>query len=1082
MTVQDNQNKQRKGLLAGASVIAGAFAAALAPGLAHAQDAEDDIVVTGTRIPQPNLYTTSPVTQVTSEDITSQGVTRVEDMVNQLPQAFAAQNATVSNGASGTASINLRNLGATRTLVLIDGRRMGYSYPAPGGSAADINSIPGPLIDRVEILTGGASAVYGSDAIAGVVNFIMRSDFEGVRLDAQYGFFQHNNDYDESTDGTPSLRDVIAARAAVNPAQFAVPADEQNDGFSKEASVIIGATTEDGRGNVMAYATYRNNDAVLQRDRDFSACSIAGLSGSASWVCSGSNTSYPGLFGTPNGNFTVDDQGAGSDQFRAFSAATDAYNFGPSNFFQRPDERYSLGSFARYEINEHAEVFAQLMFNDYTSNAQIAPSGAFFNTSRIDCDNPLLSAQQRETICEQDYVADIVDDPLTPDDERQDAIDALLEADAAADNPLGLTPAQAAFLVDRTVGDQTCLGDDPANALDDVGSASAFNVTDTYGNSASCILYIGRRNVEGGPRQDRLHFATYRGVLGVRGPINDSWSYDVAAQYQRTQLDRVYRNDFSATRIARALDVVNTGPDGVDGTADDAPICRSVVNGVDPACVPYNIFEIGGVTQAALTYLQIPLLQQASMTQQVVTANITGDLGFGSPLAESNLQTAFGVEYRRDALAADSDLAFTIGDGAGQGGPTTPLSGALDVFDLYGELRVPLIEQAPFADLVSMDLAYRRSSYSSGIETDSYKIGGDWAPSPDLRLRASYQRAVRAANIIELFTAPGFNLFNMGDDPCDATDPNGDGYGGDVACIGANPWQVTNAQAYSGTLSNPAGQYNFLAGGNTNLEPETADTYTVGIVATPSFLPGFNLSLDWFEIQVDDLISIVPSASAATQCYQGSDVLCQLIIRNTGNGRLWTGAGVVIGTNVNIGYQIASGFDLNANYRIDLADMGIGGGDAGALSFSLVGTWLQTLKFNNGDGLGFYDCVGFFGSVCGQPSPRWRHRFRAGWETPWDLELAGTWRYYGESEASIATPSAALPNRLDSVFEAQSYFDISGSWQLRDNASVRFGVNNILDDDPPISSVIGTFGNGNTFPQTYDSLGRYFFAGVTVDF
>ncbi|MGE0533099.1 MAG: TonB-dependent receptor [Hyphomonadaceae bacterium] len=1072
---QNSADKQRKSLLAGASVIAGAFAAALTPSVAQAQDAEDDIVVTGTRIPQPNLYTTSPVTQVTSEDITGQGATRVEDMVNQLPQAFAAQNASVSNGATGSANINLRGLGSARTLVLVDGRRMPYSNPFVGGSAADINAIPGPLIDRVEILTGGASAVYGSDAVAGVVNFIMRSDFEGLRLDAQYGFFQHNNDYDESTDGTPSLRDVVGGLQATNPSQYQIPADSQNDGFSKEASIIFGATTEDGRGNVMAYATFRENDQVLQRDRDYSSCALAGGAGAA-WGCGGSGTSYPGFFGTPAGTFTIDDQGEGSDQFRPFVGA-DLYNFGPTNFYQRPDERYALGAFARYEINEHVEVFAQLMFNDYTSNAQIAPSGVFFNVNTINCDNPLLSAQQRDTICNSDVVADIVDDPDTAFDEVDDFINGITRDDD--DNPVppeeALTPAQVLqnqAIVAASLGDQTCLN----------GALNADG--DPFFTPDACTLYIGRRNIEGGGRQDHLHYATYRGVIGVRGPINDAWSYDVAAQYSRNQLDRVYRNDFSVTRINRALNVVNSGPDGVDGTADDAPICASVLDGTDAACVPYNIFEIGGVTPAALNYLQIPLMQQAAMIQQVVTANLTGDLGFGSPFAETNLQTAFGLEYRRDSVESDTDPGFQSGDGAGQGGATNPLSGVLDVFDIYGELRVPLIEGAPLADILSLDLAYRRSSYNTGVETDTYKIGGDWAPSQDIRLRASYQRAVRSANIIELFSAQGFNLFDMGDDPCDSLDPNGDGVAPAANCVGANPWQVTAGQ-YAGApaLTSPAGQYNFIQGGNPNLDPESADTYTLGFVLTPSFLPGFNLSVDWFEIQVDDLVSAIPSATAVDLCYnQGVDELCQLIARNPGNGRLWTGTGSVLGTNINVGYLLTSGYDINANYRIDLADMGIGGGDAGALSFSMVGTWLQTLKTNNGPGLGYFDCVGYYGPVCGQPSPEWRHRFRVGWETPWDLELAGTWRHYGEVQASNTTPSSPLTGRLDSVFEAQNYFDISGTYQLRENASLRFGVNNILDDDPPISSLVGTIGNGNTYPQTYDALGRYIFAGVSIDF
>jgi outer membrane receptor protein involved in Fe transport len=391
-------NGTRKSLLSGVSIVAAA-AAALTGTPAQAQDEEEAIVVTGSRIPQPNLVTTSPVTQVTSEDITTQGVTRIEDMTNQLPQVFAAQSSTVSNGATGTAQVNLRGLGAARTLVLIDGRRMGYG--SPNSTPSDLNQIPGALVERVEVLTGGASAVYGSDAIAGVVNFIMRDDFEGFRIDAQYGFYQHSNDSDDGY-----IRDELAYRASSNPAQFELPADDQLGGYGKEISLIFGASSADGRGNLTGYVGYRNNDAVLQRDYDYSACALANGSTAIGvpprpynpagtvlhWNCGGSGTSFPGMFTTDftaANTFTID-QGTGN--FVPFCNNLNQYNYGPLNYYQRPDERYTGGLFARYEINEHVEAYANFMFSDYRSVAQIAPSGDFFSTNTINCGNPLLTA------------------------------------------------------------------------------------------------------------------------------------------------------------------------------------------------------------------------------------------------------------------------------------------------------------------------------------------------------------------------------------------------------------------------------------------------------------------------------------------------------------------------------------------------------------------------------------------------------------------------------------------------------------------------------------------------------------------
>ena len=983
-----------------ASTMIGGIAAIAFAAPAMAQDAPvaqeetqlGEIVVTGSRIPQTNLVTTSPVTQVTGEDIDVAGVTRVEDLVAQLPQAFAAQNSTVANGASGTATVSLRNLGSSRTLVLIDGRRMGYG--SPNDDAADLNQIPEQLVERVEVLTGGASAVYGSDAIAGVVNFIMKKDFEGIQLDAQYAFYQHNNDYD----GIGNVRAEIARRGQTNPAQFQLPDDNVSDGESRSINMIMGVAAPDGRGNLMAYAGYRNNNEILQRDRDYSACSIGAPnagSGPNTFSCGGSGTSFPGQF-TDFSTFayTVDQT---TGDFIPYNGDLNAYNFGPINHYQRPDERYTLGAFGQYQVNDKAEVFAQLMFSDYQSIAQIAPSGSFFSVADINCDSPLLSAQQS--------------------------------------NAIGCTPADIAA-----------------------------------GNRVP--MYVARRNVEGGGRQDSINYTSYRGVVGVRGEFTPGWNYDVAAQFSRVRLARTYLNDFSVTRLTRALDVVDVG-----GT----PTCRSVVDGTDTNCVPYDVFSPGGVTQAALDYLQIPLIQTGETTQQVVTAAITGDTGWSMPTASRTLQVAFGAEYRRDALGSVTDNAFATGDGAGQGGPTIGFTGDTDVAEVFGEFQLPLADDQPWAYSASIDGAYRRSEYEN-VGTDTYKLGADYAPVEDIRFRASYSRAVRAPNVIELFTAQGFNLFDMDFDPCDAvnnTDPV------PASCIGTNPWQVTSAQSNSGALNSPAGQYNFLQGGNPNLNPEEADTYTFGAVWTPSFLPRFNMSVDWFDIKVDGAIQTMGALNTLSLCYdQGDAAACNRINRNAG-GQLWVGDGNVEDLNINIGGFETSGVDINANYGVDLEDWGAPA--YGSLAFSFVGTWLNELVTDTGAGQAnsVYDCTGFYANQCGVPNPEWRHRARVTWVSPWDMDLSATWRHFGEVEIAVLGADGSLNNggaRIDRYFDAMNYLDLAATWQVRDTVTLRAGVNNVLDSDPPLSYSVGTTGNGNTYPQLYDAMGRYFFFGVTANF
>jgi outer membrane receptor protein involved in Fe transport len=1001
---QDNQRDRlfATTFFAGLALAMPAFAQQAEEPAAPAAEETDTIVVTGSRIPQANLVTTSPVTQITSDDITTAGVSRIEDLVNSLPQAFAAQNAASSNGATGTATVNLRGIGSDRTLVLIDGRRMGFG--SPNDTAADLNQIPAALVERVDVLTGGASGVYGSDAVAGVVNFVMQDDFEGLRIDAQYSGYNHNNDYD----GPGNIRTALANSAATNPSQFRIPDENVTDGYGKEITALLGTSTGDGRGNITAYITYRNNDAISQANRDYSACTV-GISG-ANFACGGSSTNA-------TGRFTSLDSGSNStilsgQTFVPYVGSRDAYNFGPINYYQRPDERYSFGALGHYEFNEHVEVFTQLMFTDYSTVAQIAGSGAFYGGGNsanggynISCTNPLLTPAQLTT--------------------------------------LGCTGA-------------------PGQTVE---------------------VLIGRRNVEGGGRQDDLGYQSFRGVVGARGALVEGWTYDLAAQYSKVVLSRTYLNDFSNTRIARALDVQidpATGqPACVAAIDPDGP--TNPLAAIDAACVPYNIWAQGGVTQAALNYVSIPAQQRGSTIQQVVTGALTGDLGtigLKSPFAETAFQTAFGVEYRSDELIASSDTSFETGDLSGQGGPTQSVRGKTDVLDFFAELQLPLVEGKPFAELLQLDASYRYSDYSAGFTTDTYGVGGTWSPVSALRIRGSYQRAVRAPNVLELFTPQGLNLFDRDSDPCGtvpatATDPAIPPTATLAQCVATG---VPAAQYGDEILTSPAGQWNTLQSGNPNLSPEEADTFTVGFVFAPSFIDGFNVSVDYFSIEVANLISTIDPNVTIDQCYVNNDAAACGRINRSNIGTLWTAGGYVEEFNTNIGGLKTTGVDVNANW-----DFGIGA--AGALGLSFIGTYVSELEIDPGVGAAaIFDCVGFYGNQCTSGdrtlTPEWRHSFRVNWKTPYEgLELIGTWRHVGEVE--FIGGGAARP---DFTLDAQDYFDVAGYWQAKDNVRVRFGVNNVVDEDPPISASVGTTGNGNTFPQTYDAYGRYFFAGVQLDF
>src|SRR4051812_13924027 len=337
------------------------------------------IVITGSRIPQPNLTAVSPVTVVNSQEVRLSGTTRTEDLLNSLPQVFAGQGGNLSNGASGTSTVDLRGLAPRRTLVLVNGRRL---LPGdPFDSAADINAIPATVVDRVDVLTGGASSVYGADAVAGVVNFVMNTNFTGIRLDGQYSFFQHDKNEKVLVTG-------------LNARGFGYPRGSVADGGTTDLSAQIGASFDDGRGHVVAYATYRKLSAVTQDKRVYSACVAQAAATTAIPICGGSLTNGPAgtVIDTNSSIFQV---GAN----RTLTTSLQRFNFAPTNYYQRPDERYTLGFFANYEISDSLHPYLEGMYMDDRTVAQIAPSGDFGNTFAVNCDNPLLGAGQRAVIC-----------------------------------------------------------------------------------------------------------------------------------------------------------------------------------------------------------------------------------------------------------------------------------------------------------------------------------------------------------------------------------------------------------------------------------------------------------------------------------------------------------------------------------------------------------------------------------------------------------------------------------------------------------------------------------------------------------
>lgn len=995
------KNKPQVAFIKRPSIVATQLALAVmaqwAYGQQPVQTAErvERVEITGTRLPQLSTEGPSPVTVMDAQEMRMDGLAKTEDLLNNLPQVYAAQGSNASNGANGTATVNLRNLGETRNLVLLNGRRMPAGSPRKGNNsvAADLNQIPAPLLQRVELLTGGASAVYGSDAITGVVNFIMNDRFEGVQLDLYHSFYNHQQ---QNPNG---IADIIKARAAANPSQYAVPDDVGSDGAINSASLLLGRNFADNKGNATVYLQYKKEDAVLQAKRDFSACS---LRPGAAFTCGGSGTSFPGDFfsglapADPGNDFTIADAAGNT---RAFTG-NDVYNFGPLNYYRRPSEQYAAAAFAHLDITPKVRAYTELGFHDNRSQAQIAPSGSFFTQQTIHFENPLLTASSRAAI---------------------------------------------------------------AAGLAAPGSFAAA------GDTADIL--IGRRNVEGGGRIDDIRHTSYRGVAGAKGDLAPGFTYDAFLQTARVVYQNVYRNDFSITRINRSLDVV-AGPGG-------APTCRSVVDGTDPNCVPWNIWRLGGVTPAALSYLQTPGLQNGETRMHVINGTIQADLGSRGvklPSAKDGLAVAFGMERRKESLTLQTDQQFETNDLAGQGSATPSVDGKLDVDEWFAEARLPLAQRVPMADLLSINGSYRRSNYSTGVNTNTYGVGAEWAPVRAYRLRGSYSHAIRHANIQELFQPQSGNLVALAD-PCAGAVPTASL--AQCAQTGVSPAQ------YGSILANPAGQYNVLQGGNPALKPETANTYTIGLVMNP--VRSVTATLDWWDIKIDDAVGTAPAQTVLNQCIN-SGQFCNLVQRDS-LGTLWlTANGRIVTTNQNLGGYHTSGLDVGINWTTRMGASGFG--------INFVGTYVSKWEFEPIKGLGKFDCAGLVGQQCGTPNPVWRHKIRGTWATPWNLDLALTWRHIDEvkNESTSSAPLLSAPTAAtDQKLEARDYFDLAALWTINKTFSLRAGINNIFDIDPPIVSGTATaafpaladpsiFGNGNTFPQIYDTLGRMIFLNLTMKF
>lgn len=968
------------------------------------------IVVTGLRLQvagdlQP---VTSPVLSLTRQDITVSGTQRAEDLLNTLPQVFASQTATVGVAASGTAGVDLRGFGPERTLVLINGRRL--SPGDPRSSDADLNFIPTALVRRIDVLTGGASATYGADAVAGVVNFVMDADFTGFRVDANLGAYHHDN-------RNRIVPDFLDASGGAQ-SGYGYPRGGTLDGEQFDATLAFGTRFADGRGHVTAYAGYRKASPILQGARDFSACALLDMGEGTQ--CGGSFTTAPAAAA-----FFVD--GMGQPVIATVGEGTLApgiaglYNYAPFNNLQRADRRLTAGAFADFEVSDGFHPYLEAMVMDDRTSIQGAPAGDFGDTVTINCDNPLMSPIQQAFICAPaNQIAVIVD---------------------GMPFPSGVANAPPMDFTDPTTG-------------------ATYN---------KAFLQLFRRNVEGVPRVTDIRHTAWRTVLGAKGELGKGWAYDAYYQYGRTEYAQVNRNEFSVTRLTNALDVV-TDPDSGQS------VCRVTLAGSDPACVPYDVFGTAP-SAAAIGYISASGRFDGAVTQQVGSVNFTGKLGeYGviSPWAKRGVEVSLGGELRREAMHFEPGGAFLNDRLAGQVAPTFPVRGSYHVAELIGEAAVPLIEGGIVHSL-ALNGGYRYSHYGIAggktFDSHTFRLGFDLAPVPGLRLRGGVNRAVRAPSIQQLF-APQFARLEMVADPC----------AGRVLTAADTGCLAQGLSVGQFVMPNPASQYNSLQGGNPDLKPERSTTRTLGVVVQPGGASNLTLSADWFDIRITGAIQQFGVAAILNACTGGSDPTACALIRRDSAGSLWlSGDGYVMNALTNMGGLRTRGLEWSGNWTGDLGRMG-------SLAISFSATRLDKYETDNRSA-GRYDCVGYFGATCRGVVPRWRHKLRATVQTAGGVGISGQWRYLGPVEVETRSTNPALhgaPNDFDGRIGAQSYFDLSLQVPLMGKAVWRAGINNLFDRQPPLvsngSACSTGICNGNTYPGTYDALGRYIHTGITVDF
>ncbi len=989
-----------------------------APAPDAAQDTPKDIVVTGTLIKNPNLISSSPVSVVGKDELALRQTNTAEQVLRELPGAVPSIGSAVNNGNGGASYADLRGLGNFRNVILLDGVRI---TPSNTVGRVDLNNIPLALVERVDTLTGGAATTYGADAVSGVINFITRQDFAGIEASASNQI------------------------------------TEKGDGRYFRADLTLGANFDDGRGNAVLSVGYQHSDPVYQGARRISVNNYTSTTGAKG----GSGTTVPSRFSI-QGLGTGAAQVSGNRQINPTTGALVSpvvpFNFNPYNIFQTPFQRYNIYGAAHYEVSDSVEFYTRGLFSKNKVSTIIAPSGSFGSVLAIPFSNPYLPAAARATFC--------ANNPTFT---------------AAGVQVAQLTTAQC-------------------NAAAAATSTSDPNFR--YFNVAT-----NRRTTEVGPRLSDFTTTIFDYRAGVKIGITDTMKLDIAGSYGESENTQAIQNYVLTSRLRSAAYATNTttclggAPGGADITAGGG-------------CVPVNLFgPEGSISPSQVSYLTANSTSTNKASLAQARALLTGDLGITSPFAGDAIGFAAGAEYRKYKASQVSDLlAQTPGELGGAGGAAPTFSGGYHVSEGYGELIVPLVADKPFFKSLTLEGGLRYSAYkidsaaASGYNTWTYKGAGTWEPVGGVKIRGGYQRAVRAPNINELFAPVTTGLTNLSYDACAGAAPT----------TNANLRAVCLAQgapaASIGNINTPtAAQANFTGGGNINLKPEKANSYTLGVVFTPDMVPGLSISVDYYNISISNAISQATAGDAYNLCFgdrtgsgitasSATSAACTVIRRNPATGALdgdpATTQGLFIAPS-NAGKVLTDGFDLSVNYRRNLG--------FAKLNMSFLGNWTKRSKFQATPASLVRSCVGLYGQNCGspasagpsssagslQPEFTWNQRTTL---TFGAIDFSLNWRHISKMrvEPGVTTFSGTIGSgELAGTvvnfgrIPAYNYFDLATRFAIGEHFVWTVTVTNLFDKDPPIvGGTVGStsFNSGNTYPSTYDALGRRFAVAATVKF